>query len=123
MAVLEQRSQAIHTVSAQGLVTLTRDNGDTVRMEAVMVLQRPDFARLRAWVFGQAVFDMTLTPDGLWVVAPKDEGNTGGERPGQCERRERAVRRRLQGGGLHPPMASTDGRRLRGAERAGRGEG
>jgi hypothetical protein len=35
-----------------------------------MAIQRPGNARLRAWKLGQAVFDITLTPAGLWVVAP-----------------------------------------------------
>jgi hypothetical protein len=35
-------------------------------------MQPPDRVRLRAWKFGQAVFDLTLTPDGVWLVAPED---------------------------------------------------
>ena len=70
--VLADRSSAIHTVSAQGLITLTRDTGDTVRLDAAIVLQPPTRARLRAWKFGRAVFDMTLTPEGLWLIAPAE---------------------------------------------------
>jgi outer membrane lipoprotein-sorting protein len=70
--VLADRSSAIHAISAQGLITLTRDNGDTVRLDAAIVLQPPNRARLRAWKFGRAVFDMTLTPDGLWLIAPAE---------------------------------------------------
>jgi outer membrane lipoprotein-sorting protein len=76
MKVLADRAHAIHTVSAQGLITLTRDNGDTVRLDAAVVLQPPQRARLRAWKFGQAVFDMTLTPEGLWLIAPRQDSHT-----------------------------------------------
>jgi len=33
-------------------------------------LKPPDSARLRAYKFSHAVFDMTLTPDGLWLLGP-----------------------------------------------------
>ena len=66
---MAERSRTIHSISSQGLITLTRPNGDTVRLDAALVLQLPDRARLRAWKFGRAVFDMTLTPDGLWLLA------------------------------------------------------
>jgi outer membrane lipoprotein-sorting protein len=73
LTVLRDRSHAIRTISAQGLVTLTRGNGDSVRLDAVVVMQPPDRARLRAWKFAQAVFDMTLTPDGLWIIVPEHD--------------------------------------------------
>ena len=70
MRILRDRAGAIHTVSAQGLITLTKPDGNTVRMDAAIVLQPPERARLQAWKFGSTVFDMTLTPDGLWLIAP-----------------------------------------------------
>ena len=70
MRILRERARAIHTVSAQGLITLTKPDGDTVRLDAAIVLQPPERARLQAWKFGSTVFDMTLTPDGLWLIAP-----------------------------------------------------
>jgi len=73
LKVLRDRARAIHTISAQGLITLTRGDGNTVALDAVVVMQPPDRARLRAWKFGQAVFDMTLTPDGLWIIVPKND--------------------------------------------------
>jgi outer membrane lipoprotein-sorting protein len=73
LQVLRDRSHAIRTISAQGSITLSRANGDTVRFDTVVVVQPPDRARVRAWKFGQAIFDMTLTPDGLWIMAPKDD--------------------------------------------------
>ena len=72
LRILADRSHAIHAISAQAMLTLTRDNGDTVRLDAAIVLQPPDRARLRAYKFSRAVFDMTLTPEGLWLISPQE---------------------------------------------------
>lgn len=73
LKILRDRSHAIRSISAQGSITLTRPNGDAVRLDTVIVLRPPDHARLRAWKFSQAVFDMTLTPDGLWMIVSKND--------------------------------------------------
>jgi len=73
--ILIDRSRSIKNISAQGLITLQKPNGETVRLDAAMAIQRPGNARLRAWKFGQAVFDITLTPLGLWIVAPQQDPN------------------------------------------------
>jgi hypothetical protein len=73
LETLREHSHAIKTVSSAGTLTLTRPNGDGVRLDAALALQLPDRARLRAWKFGHAVFDMTLTPDGLWLAAEQND--------------------------------------------------
>jgi outer membrane lipoprotein-sorting protein len=70
--ILQDRAHAVRTVSATGLLTLTRPNGESVRFDAAIVSQPPRRLRLRAWKFGRAVFDLTLTPDGLWMLTPDD---------------------------------------------------
>jgi outer membrane lipoprotein-sorting protein len=35
-------------------------------------MRPPERARIRAWKFGRAVFDLTVTPDGVWIVSPDD---------------------------------------------------
>jgi hypothetical protein len=75
MKIVADRSHAIHAVSAQGMVTLTRPDGESVRFDTAVVLAPPERARVRAWKFGQAVFDMTLTPEGLWLVSPQEGGH------------------------------------------------
>jgi outer membrane lipoprotein-sorting protein len=87
MAALAQRAHAVRAVSGEGTVTLTRANGQSVRLDSAVVLEPPQRARVRAWKFGHAVFDMTLMPQGVWIVAPQDDehrseilsagGNTG----------------------------------------------
>jgi hypothetical protein len=73
ITILHDRAQAIHTISAQALVTLTRSNGESVRLDAAVALQPPERARLRAWKFGQAVFDVTVTPQGLWLIVSRND--------------------------------------------------
>ena len=72
LTILRQRSAAIHTLSAQGLITLTGPTGDSIRLDAVLVARMPGELHLRAWKFNRTVFDLTLTPAGLWMLAPED---------------------------------------------------
>jgi hypothetical protein len=69
---LAERAHATRSVSAEGTITLTRPNGESIRFDGALVMRPPDRARLRAWKFGQAVFDLTLTPDGAWLLVPSD---------------------------------------------------
>jgi outer membrane lipoprotein-sorting protein len=72
LRILRDRAATVKTVSATGDITLARPKGDSVRMDLAMVSASPDRLRLRAWKFGRAVFDLTLTPQGLWLVTPED---------------------------------------------------
>lgn len=71
LQILRQRAAAIQSVSATGTIALSRPHADSVRLDCAMV-SKPDHLRLRAWKFGRAVFDLTLTPDGLWLFTPDD---------------------------------------------------
>lgn len=73
LRILRDRAQAVKTVSAASLLTLTRPEGQSVRLDAALVMSLPDHSvRLRAWKFNQAVFDLTLNSQGLWIEAQKD---------------------------------------------------
>ena len=72
LRVLNERARSVRTVSAACDLTLARADGQTVRLDGAMAMAPPERLRLRAWKFGQAVFDLTLTPDGLWVVTSDD---------------------------------------------------
>jgi hypothetical protein len=73
LRVLRARADAVKTVTATGDITLSRNRGgDSVRLDLAMVAQDPGHLRLRAWKLGRAVFDLTLTPDGLWLLTPDD---------------------------------------------------
>jgi outer membrane lipoprotein-sorting protein len=62
----------VKTLSGEGLITLTRPDGESVRLEAALAMAPPDRARIRAWKLGRAIFDLTVLPDGVWAVAPDD---------------------------------------------------
>lgn len=67
-------AQRVRALSGEGLITLTRANGESVRLDAAVAMRPPERARIRAWKFGQAVFDLTVTPEGVWMVSPEDSG-------------------------------------------------
>lgn len=70
---LSQRAHAVKTVSAAALLTLTRPDGQSVRLDGAIAVSLPQKSvRLRAWKLSQAVFDLTLTPQGLWIEMPRD---------------------------------------------------
>src|SRR5205085_684147 len=70
--VLADRATAVKTLSSQCRLTLTRPDGQSVQLDGAIAMAPPDRLRLRAWKFNQAVFDLTLTQGGLWVVAPDE---------------------------------------------------
>ena len=74
LRTLADRAKQVRTLSGEGLITLTRPNGESVRLDAAVAMQPPRRTRIRAWKFGHAVFDLTVTPDGVWIVSP-DEGH------------------------------------------------
>jgi hypothetical protein len=75
LQTLRQRSEAVKTASAQCQLTLTRPDGQSVRLDGAIVMRPPAQVRLRAWKLGQAVFDLTLKSDGLWVQMPPEAGD------------------------------------------------
>ena len=72
LRMLAERSASVRSVSAQAGLTLTRADGQSVNLDGAVVMAPPGRVRLRAWKFNQAIFDLTLTPDGLWVLTPDD---------------------------------------------------
>ena len=72
---LARRAALVHTVSGSGALDLTGPDGQSVVLDVAVVLAPPDRARVRAWKFGQAVFDLTVTPAGTWL-----ESGRGGDK-------------------------------------------
>ena len=68
---LARRSALIHTVAGSGTLDLTGPDGQGVVLDMAVALAPPDHARVRAWKFGQAVFDLTVTPTGTWLEADR----------------------------------------------------
>jgi outer membrane lipoprotein-sorting protein len=69
---LAQRTAMVRTVSAACLLTLTRANGESVRLDGAIAMRVPSDVRLQAFKFGQKVFDLTLTKKSLWLETPED---------------------------------------------------
>jgi len=72
---LRARLSSIQSVSSGGNLRLTRGNGPSIMFDAALVLAPPDKARVRAWKFGQAIFDLTVIPEGVYIMAPADSSH------------------------------------------------
>ena len=71
--ILRTRLKNLRTVRGEATITLTDAKGQTVRLDAAYALQPPGRAHLRAWKFGQAVFDLTLRDGEAWAYLPREE--------------------------------------------------
>jgi hypothetical protein len=69
---IASRAAKTKAVTSEGMITLRDSAGQTVRLDCVIVMRLPNELRLRAWKLGQAVFDLTLTSQGAWLIAPED---------------------------------------------------
>ncbi|HEY8667240.1 MAG TPA: hypothetical protein VIL86_11275 [Tepidisphaeraceae bacterium] len=68
------RDSQIRTVTAQAELIFERPDGNSIRLDGAFATRLPDSLRLRAWKLGTAVFDLTLTPQGLWIMAGEQAG-------------------------------------------------
>src|SRR5687767_7019063 len=69
--ILAKRARHTHNLQAEGTVTLIDEKGDDVRLDAAVVLELPEQARIRAYKLGQAVFDLTMTREFVYFYAPR----------------------------------------------------
>lgn len=73
LRVVRERAASVRTIQAQATLTLTDDRKESVTFDGVMLVEAPDRVRVRAWKFGQAVFDLTATEEGTWQYVTRDE--------------------------------------------------
>ncbi len=71
-----ERASAMRTVSSECALTLTRPTGQSIRLDGAVAMRLPGSVRVRAWKLGQAVLDLTATPDGLWIESPDDASSS-----------------------------------------------
>jgi outer membrane lipoprotein-sorting protein len=64
---LAERAKEIRTVQATCTLTLTRPDGQSVALDAILLSASPDRLRLQASKMSHKLFDLTLNPDGLFV--------------------------------------------------------
>jgi len=69
--ILVERQAAVDTVQAQLKISFTTPSPqkETQNFDAALVMQGDDRFRLRAWKLNQTIFDLTVTPEGTYVVA------------------------------------------------------
>ena len=76
LRTITARARSIETMSARCRMVLSASDGETVQLDGAIVVKYPDHLRLRAWKFSRCVFDLTITPDGKWLM------DAGGDRRG-----------------------------------------
>jgi hypothetical protein len=64
---LIDRSKLLKDISGSGTLQLTQPDGQSVVFDLAVAMQPPDRARIRAWKMGQAVLDLTVLPDAVWL--------------------------------------------------------
>ncbi len=63
---INNRTKKVRTVSVEYEGTIKKTEDRPIRIKAVLVVSLPNLLRLRAWKLGNAVFDLTITEDGVW---------------------------------------------------------
>ena len=74
LEVMAQRDAGIESLSATCRLRLLAAEG-SVQLNGVLVVRPPQHFRLRAWKFSQAVLDITMNPDGLFVFSRRGRGD------------------------------------------------
>ncbi len=70
-AIIHQ-SQRICSIQSSAELIL-KSEAQSVSLDAAILIERPDKIRVRAWKLGQAVFDLTINPQGAWQYTPREE--------------------------------------------------
>ena len=70
-AVVTMRDKAFGQFTLQGWLTLD-DGSRGVTLDVALVVEQPSRVRLRAWKLGQAVFDLTVREDGVYIFSGRD---------------------------------------------------
>ncbi len=78
LATIAARQASVVSISAECDLDLTDARGQRVSLDGVLVAEPPGKVRLRAWKFGQAVFDLTLIDGKGWMMVPDDVRGAGG---------------------------------------------
>ena len=116
LGILAQRADLVTSNSSQGTITLTRPDGESVRLDLAMVRSGHDKLRIRAWKLGRAVFDLTMNGGDVWLFTPDDPSLKQKARSAGLSARQLAQNIRLLDGGLFrrtDAKVSDDGKTLR----------
>jgi hypothetical protein len=70
LRMIAERLETVTSLSSEFDLSLTDAKGQTINLDGALVVQTPGMARVRAWKFGHAVFDLTLVKGDAWLFAP-----------------------------------------------------
>lgn len=77
MNIMSQRDRSIRSFSTTGRLRLLSKEGQ-IEFTTAIVAKPPSHLRMRAWKFSQAIFDITMNADGLFVWTKKGNASDGG---------------------------------------------
>jgi outer membrane lipoprotein-sorting protein len=69
LSELARRTAMVKTVEASCTIALHDEDGQQIMLDGALVAQHPDQLRIRAWKLHRPAFDLTATPDGVWIDA------------------------------------------------------
>ena len=75
LRTIVHRAELLETLTAECRLILTRPDGTSTQLDGALVARMPGYFRLRAWKLSQPVFDVTLTPQGLWIFTADRAGD------------------------------------------------
>jgi hypothetical protein len=85
---LADRAARVRSVRAACGLTLTDGRGEAVNLDGALVVRVDEqdrvWLRLRAWKLGHAVLDLTVRPDGVWLVDGRGSAGQASSDPGQA---------------------------------------
>jgi hypothetical protein len=67
IATIAERAESVRSVSASCTISLRSADGRGATLDGAIVAEGDRRLRIRAWKLNTAVFDLTLTTDGLWI--------------------------------------------------------
>lgn len=79
LRVMQERDSQVRSLQSECDLSLRDAAGSSVSFDAAIVAEWPSRLRLRAWKFGHAAFDLTYTPDGLWMYMPEEARRRAGD--------------------------------------------
>jgi hypothetical protein len=79
MAELVERAERIETIAGSCRIDLRQRGSGGTSLDGALAAQNPGYLRLRAWKFNHAAFDLTMRPDGVWLMTA-EQLQTDGER-------------------------------------------
>lgn len=69
--LIHAQSERLRTLQSRAVIELTDSRGESISLDGVLIYENPDRLRIRAWKLGQAVFDLTITPEDVWQYLPR----------------------------------------------------